>query len=190
MRSHSSLTSTHKFPKFLPLVLSALITLAPLIYVATHSVKLERTSSGHQIVEMRLLEDLKKTIPLPKQLQQLQKEVVQNAVLLPSSVTEPVQNVKIENSISQAPLPTEVVEPKTLNLNVSPKARDSTNKSGQSPVKQLIEDESAKASRKQAEKFANDVKNSTKPNCMKNDYGLGLFNVVPLIYDIAKDKCN
>jgi hypothetical protein len=109
---------------------------------------------------------------------------------LPSSDSEPTQNTRIENSITQAPLPAEVVEPKTLNLNVSPKARDSTYKSSQSPVKQLIEDESAKASKKQTEKFANDVKNSAKPDCLKNDYGLGIFNVVPLIYDIAKDKCN
>ena len=44
-------------------------------------------------------------------------------------------------------------------------------------------------SRPQSEKFANDVKNSAKPDCLKNDHGLGLFNVVPLIYDIVKDKC-
>jgi hypothetical protein len=44
--------------------------------------------------------------------------------------------------------------------------------------------------KKQTEKFAIDVKNSAKPDCLKNDYGLGLFNVVPLIYDIAKDRCH
>jgi hypothetical protein len=142
---------------------------------------------------MQLLENLKKTIALPQQFQQppqLPQQVIPNLVPLPSSVSEPTQNTRIENSITQAPLPAEVVEPKTLNLNVSPKARDSTYKSSQSPVKQLIEDESAKASKKQTEKFANDVKNSAKPDCLKNDYGLGIFNVVPLIYDIAKDKCN
>jgi hypothetical protein len=193
MRSHSSLTSTNKLPKFLPLALSALITFAPLVYFANHSVKLDIRNSGQQIIEMQLLEDLKKAIPLPpqlKQLQQLQQQAIPNPVSLPSSVSEPTQNTRIENSITQAPLPAEVVEPKTLNLNVSPKARDSTYKSSQSPVKQLIEDESAKASKKQTEKFANDVKNSAKPDCLKNDYGLGIFNVVPLIYDIAKDKCN
>ena len=193
MRSHSSLTSTNKLPKFLPLALSALITFAPLVYFANHSVKLDKRNSGQQIIEMRLLEDLKKATPLPpqlKQLQQLQQQAIPNLVSLPSSVSEPTQNTRIENSITQAPLPAEVVEPKTLNLNVSPKARDSTYKSSQSPVKQLIEDESAKASKKQTEKFANDVKNSAKPDCLKNDYGLGIFNVVPLIYDIAKDKCN
>jgi hypothetical protein len=193
MRSHSSLTSTNKLPKFLPLALSALITFAPLVYFANHSFKLDIRNSGQQIIEMQLLEDLKKAIPLPpqlKQLQQLQQQAIPNPVSLPSSVSEPTQNTRIENSITQAPLPAEVVEPKTLNLNVSPKARDSTYKSSQSPVKQLIEDESAKASKKQTEKFANDVKNSAKPDCLKNDYGLGIFNVVPLIYDIAKDKCN
>jgi hypothetical protein len=175
------------------LALSALITFAPLVYFANHSVKLDIRNSGQQIIEMQLLEDLKKAIPLPpqlKQLQQLQQQAIPNPVSLPSSVSEPTQNTRIENSITQAPLPAEVVEPKTLNLNVSPKARDSTYKSSQSPVKQLIEDESAKASKKQTEKFANDVKNSAKPDCLKNDYGLGIFNVVPLIYDIAKDKCN
>ena len=55
---------------------------------------------------------------------------------------------------------------------------------------QLIEDESAKAAKKQTEKFANDVKNSAKPDCLKNDYGLGLLNVLPMIYDIAKDRCH
>jgi hypothetical protein len=193
MRSHSSLTSTNKLPKFLPLALSALITFAPLVYFANHSVKLDIRNSGQQIIEMQLLENLKKTIALPQQFQQpsqLPQQVIPNLVSLPSSVSEPTQNTRIENSITQAPLPAEVVEPKTLNLNVSPKARDSTYKSSQSPVKQLIEDESAKASKKQTEKFANDVKNSAKPDCLKNDYGLGIFNVVPLIYDIAKDKCN
>jgi hypothetical protein len=54
----------------------------------------------------------------------------------------------------------------------------------------LIEDESATVARKQTEKFANAVKNSAKPDCLKNDHGLGLFNVAPLIYDIAKDRCH
>jgi len=54
----------------------------------------------------------------------------------------------------------------------------------------LIEDESAKVAQKQSEKFAIDVKNSAKPVCLKNDYGLGLLNVLPLIYDIAKDRCH
>ena len=84
----------------------------------------------------------------------------------------------------------EVAEPKALNLNTPFKARDSASKSSSSPVKQLIEDESAKAAKKQNEKFASDVKNSAKPDCLKNDYGLGLFNVLPVIYDIAKDRCH
>ena len=187
MRSHSSSTSTNKLPKLLPLAISALITLAPLIYLANHSFKLDSKNHLHQVVEMSLLEDLIKPIPLPKQGQQ---QVVPSAVLLPSSVIEPLQNTKIEGLISQPILLPEVVEPKTLNLNVPFKARDSTIKSGPSPVKQLIEDESAKAANRQTEKFANDVKNSAKPVCLKNDYGLGLLNVLPLIYDIAKDRCH
>ena len=83
MRSLSSLTSTYKLPKFLPLALSALITLAPLIYLANHSFKLDIKSPLQQVVEMRLLEDLIKPIPLPKQGQQ---QVVPNTVLLPSPV--------------------------------------------------------------------------------------------------------
>jgi hypothetical protein len=187
MRSHGSLTSTQTSPKLLPLALSALITFGPLIYLANHSFKSDKMSTIQQVVEMRLLEDLIKPIPLPKQPVQ---QVVPNAVLLPSSVVEPLGNIRIENSITQAPLPPEVAEPKTLNLSVPSRARDSTNKISQSPVKQLIEDESAKVAQKQSEKFAVDVKNSAKPDCLKNDYGLGLFNVVPLIYDIAKDRCH
>jgi hypothetical protein len=187
MRSHGSLTSTQTSPKLLPLALSALITFGPLIYLANHSFKSDKMSTIQQVVEMRLLEDLIKPIPLPKQPVQ---QVVPNAVLLPSSVVEPLGNIRIENSITQAPLPPEVAEPKTLNLSVPSRARDSTNKISQSPVKQLIEDESAKVAKKQTEKFAIDVKNSAKPDCLKNDYGLGLFNVVPLIYDIAKDRCH
>ena len=187
MRSHGSLTSTQTSPKLLPLALSALITFGPLIYLANHSFKSDKMSTIQQVVEMRLLEDLIKPIPLPKQPVQ---QVVPNAVLLPSSVVEPLGNIRIENSITQAPLPPEVAEPKTLNLSVPSRARDSTNKISQSPVKQLIEDESAKVARKQTEKFANAVKNSAKPDCLKNDHGLGLFNVVPLIYDIAKDRCH
>ena len=187
MRSHGSLTSTQTSPKLLPLALSALITFGPLIYLANHSFISDKMSTIQQVVEMRLLEDLIKPIPLPKQPVQ---QVVPNAVLLPSSVVEPLGNIRIENSITQAPLPPEVAEPKTLNLSVPSKATDSTNKISQSPVKQLIEDESAKVTQKQSEKFAIDVKNSAKPDCLKNDYGLGLFNVVPLIYDIAKDRCH
>ena len=187
MRSHSSSTSTNKLPKFLPLALSALITLAPLNYLTNHSFKLDSKNPLQQVVEMSLLEDLIKPIPLPKQGKQ---EVVPNTVVMPSSVIEPLQNTKIEGSISQAILLPEVVEPKTLNLNVPFKARDSTIKSGSSPVKQLIEEESAKAANRHTEKFANDVKNSAKPDCLKNDYGLGLLNVLPLIYDIAKDRCH
>jgi len=187
MRSHSSLTSTKTSPKLLPLALSTLITFGPLIYLANHSIKSDKKSPIQQVVEMRLLDDLIKPIPLPKQPVQ---QVVPNAVLLPSSVFEPLGNIKIENSITQAPMPPEVAEPKTLNLSVPSKATDSTNKISQSPVKQLIEGESAKVAKKQTEKFAIDVKNSAKPDCLKNDYGLGLFNVVPLIYDIAKDRCH
>jgi len=187
MRSHSSLTSTKTSPKLLPLALSTLITFGPLIYLANHSIKSDKKSPIQQVVEMKLLDDLIKPIPLPKQPVQ---QVVPNAVLLPSSVFEPLGNVRIENSITQAPMPPEVAEPKTLNLSVPSKATDSTNKISQSPVKQLIEGESAKVAKKQTEKFAIDVKNSAKPDCLKNDYGLGLFNVVPLIYDIAKDRCH
>ena len=187
MRSHSSLTSTKTSPKLLPLALSTLITFGPLIYLANHSIKSDKKSPIQQVVEMKLLDDLIKPIPLPKQPVQ---QVVPNAVLLPSSVFEPLGNIRIENSITQAPMPPEVAEPKTLNLSVPSKATDSTNKISQSPVKQLIEGESAKVAKKQTEKFAIDVKNSVKPDCLKNDYGLGLFNVVPLIYDIAKDRCH
>ena len=136
---------------------------------------------------MRLLKDLIQSSSLPNQPKQL---VVPNVVSLPSSVFDATQSNQSENSITQPTFPLEVVEPKTMNLNVLPKARDSINKSSQSPIKQLIEAESIKASKKQNEKFANDVKNSAKPDCLKNDHGLGLFNVVPLIYDIVKDKCN
>jgi len=187
MRSQSSLTSTSKLPKFLPLALSALITLAPLIYLANHSFKLDSKNPVQQVVEMKLLEDLIQPIPLPKQSQQ---QVVPSTVLLPSSVIEPRQNTRVESSITQPLLLPDVVEPKTLNLSVPNKSRDSIHQSSPSPVKQLVEDESAKAAKQQTEKFASDVKNSVKPDCLKNDYGLGLFNVLPLIYDIAKDRCH
>ena len=187
MSSFNSFSSTNKSPKLFPLALSALMTFAPLIFFANHSFRLEIKTSTHQVVEMRLLENLIQSNQLPNLPKQL---VVPNVVSLPSPVFDAIQNNHIETSITQPTLPLEVVQPKTMNLNVSPKARDSFNKSSQSPIKQLIEEESIKASKKQNEKFANDVKNSAKPDCLKNDHGLGLFNVVPLIYDIVKDKCN
>ena len=199
MSSFNSFTSTNKSPKLFPLALSALMTFAPLIFFANHSFTLEIKTSTHQVVEMRLLKDLIQSSSLPNQVKQL---VVPNVVSLPSSVFDATQSNQSENfitqptfpisenSITQPTFPIEVVQPKTMNLNVLPKARDSFNKSSQSPIKQLIEEESIKASKKQNEKFANDVKNSAKPDCLKNDHGLGLFNVVPLIYDIVKDKCN
>jgi hypothetical protein len=187
MSSFNSFSSTNKSPKIFPLAFSALMTFAPLIFFANHSIKLDRQITSYQVVEMRLLEDLIQSNPLPNQPKQI---VIPNVVSLPSSVFEATQSNQSENSITQPTFPIEVVEPKTMNLNMSPKARDSINKSSQSPIKQLIEAESIKASKKQNEKFANDVKNSAKPDCLKNDHGLGLFNVVPLIYDIVKDKCN
>ena len=187
MSSFNSFTSTTKSPKLFPLALAALMTFAPLIFFANHSLKLDRKITSYQVVEMRLLENLIQSNPLPNQPKQI---VILNIVSLPSSVFDSTQSNQSENPITQPTFPLEVVEPKTMNLNVSPKARDSINKSSQSPIKQLIEAESIKASKKQNEKFANDVKNSAKPDCLKNDHGLGLFNVVPLIYDIVKDKCN
>ena len=186
MSSFNSFTSTNKSPKLFPLALSALMTFAPLIFFANHSFRLEIKTSTHQVVEMRLLENLIQSNPLPIQPKQI---VIPNIVSLPSAVFDSTQSNQSENSITQPTSPLEVVQPKTLNLNMPPKARDSFNKSSQSPIKQLIEEESIKASKKQSEKFANDVKNSAKPDCLKNDHGLGLFNVVPLIYDIVKDKC-
>ena len=59
MRSHSSLTSTNKLPKFLPLALSALITFAPLVYFANHSVKLDKNTDVqivvHQVRKLQIL---------------------------------------------------------------------------------------------------------------------------------------
>jgi hypothetical protein len=211
MSSFNSFSSTNKSPKLFPLALSALITFAPLIFFANHSLKLDRQITSYQVVEMRLLENLIQSNPLPNQPKQL---VVPNVVSLPisvfdstqsnqseNSITQPTFPLEVvqpktmnlnqsQNSITQPTLPLEVVQPKTMNLNVSPKARDAMNKSSQTPIKQLIEEESIKASKKQNEKFATDVTNSAKPDCLKNDHGLGLFNVVPLIYDIVKDKCN
>ena len=212
MSSFNSFSSTNKSPKLFPLALSALITFAPLIFFANHSLKLDRQITSYQVVEMRLLENLIQSNPLPNQPKQL---VVPNVVSLPisvfdstqsnqseNSITQPTFPLEVvqpktmnlnqsQNSITQPTLPLEVVQPKTMNLNMSPKARDSINKSSQSPIKQLIEEESIKASKKQNEKFATGVKNSAKPDCLKkNDHGLGLFNVVPLIFDIVKDKCN
>lgn len=186
MSSFNSFTYTNKSPKLFPLALSALMTFAPLIFFANHSFRLEIKTSTHQVVEMRLLENLIQSNPLPNQPKQI---VIPNIVSLPSAIFDSTQSNQSENSITQPTSPIEVVQPKTLNLNMPPKARDSFNKSSQSPIKQLIEEESIKASKKQSEKFANDVKNSAKPDCLKNDHGLGLFNVVPLIYDIVKDKC-
>jgi len=187
MSGFNSFSTTNKSPKLFPLVFSALMTFAPLIFFANHSFRLDIKTSRHQVVEMRLIEDLIQSNPLPNQPKQL---VFPNIVSLPSSVFDSTQTNQSENSITQPTFPLEVVEPKTMNLNVLPKPRDSINKSSQSPIKQLIEEESIKMSKKQNEKFANDVKNSAKPDCLKNDHGLGLFNVVPLIYDIVKDKCN
>ena len=187
MSGSNSFTSTNKSPKLFPLAFSALMTFAPLIFFANHSLRLETKTSTHQVVEMRLIEDLIQSNPLPNQPKQI---VIPNVVSLPIPVFDAIQNNQIETSITQPTFPLEVVQPKTLNLNVLPKARDSINKSSQSPIKQLIEAESIKASKKQNDKFANDVKNSAKPDCLKNDHGLGLFNVVPLIFDIVKDKCN
>ena len=169
------------------MALAALITFAPLIFFANHSFRLENDTSTRQVVEMRLIEDLAKTNSFPNKFKQL---VVPTVVQLPSPVVDADQSKKSENSITKTDLPIEAIQPKPLSLEISPKPRDSINKNSQSPVKQLIEEESIKASKRQNEKFANDVKNSAKPDCLKNDQGLGIFGVVPLIYDIVKEKCN
>lgn len=187
MSSVYSLTSTNKSPKLFPLALSALMTIVPLIFFANHSIKLDRQITSYQVVEMRLLENLNQLIPFPDQTKQL---VIPNVVSVPNSVFDATESNQSETAITLPLLPSEVVQHQNLNLNISPKTRNSSNKLSQSPIKQLIEEGSIKASNKQNEKFANDVKNSAKPDCLKNDHGLGLFNVVPLIYDIVKDKCH
>ena len=187
MSSFNSFSSTKKSPKLFPLAFSALMTFTPLIFFANHSSKLDGQITSHQVVEMRLLENLNQPIPLPY----LPKQVVlPNVVSLPKPVFDSIQSNQSETALTQPPLPPVDVQPKNLNLNISPKTGNSNNKSIHAPIKQLIEDESIKASKKQNDKFANDVKNSAKPDCLKYDHGLGLFNVVPLIYDIVKDKCN
>ena len=187
MSSIYFLTTNNKSSKLFSLALSALITFAPFIFFANQSFKLDRQITSHQVVEMRLLENWNQQIPLPNQPKQL---VFPNVVSLSNSVSDHIQSNQSETAITLPLLPSEVVQHQNLNLNISPKTRNSSNKLSQSPIKQLIEAESIKASNKQNEKFANDVKNSAKPDCLKNDHGLGLFNVVPLIYDIVKDKCN
>jgi len=83
MSSFNSFSSTNKSPKLFPLALSALITFAPLIFFANHSLKLDRQITSYQVVEMRLLENLIQSNPLPNQPKQL---VVPNVVSLPISV--------------------------------------------------------------------------------------------------------
>ena len=187
MSSIYFLTTTNKSSKLFSLALSALMTIVPLIFFANHSIKLDRQITSYQVVEMRLLENWNQQIPLPNQPKQL---VFPNVVSLSNSVSDHIQSNQSETAITLPLLPSEVVQQQNLNLNISPQTRNSSNKLSQSPIKQLIEEESIKASNKQNEKFANDVKNSAKPDCLKNDHGLGLFNVVPLIYDIVKDKCH
>jgi hypothetical protein len=84
MSSFNSFTSTTKSPKLFPFALAALMTFAPLIFFANHSLKLDRKITSYQVVEMRLLENLNQSISSPNQPKQL---VIPNVVSLPSSVS-------------------------------------------------------------------------------------------------------
>lgn len=187
MLSLSQSTFSRNSPKVFPFALSALITFAPLFYLATHSLNLDTQRSNPAVVEIRLFDE---SIEKVASTQPSAKQRATRLTEPPSAVNEPVQSEINHNSINEATLPLvpqTPASPGKLNLNVGPKSLDSTRKS---PVKQLIEEESAKTSKKKNEKFATDVQNAAKPDCLKNDHGLGLLNVVPLIYDMAKDKCN
>jgi hypothetical protein len=187
MLSLSQSSVSRNSPKALPFALSALITFAPLFYLATHSLKLDTQRSNPAVVEIRLFDDSIKKVASP---QPAEKQLATRLAAPPIAVNEPRQIEINHNSINEGTLPSAPQTPalpEKLNLNVGPKSQDSTRKS---PVKQLIEEESAKSSKKQSEKFAADIQNAAKPDCLKNDHGFGLLNLVPLIYDIAKDKCN
>ncbi len=173
-------------PKLVPLALSALLTFAPLLYFANHAIRFDQPIAARQVVEMRLLENLTQALPQPNRPHTFSAP---RAVALPGAVLASNQSNPNDTSPTQATLPLEVVQPKPLNLQVSPKASESISPLRQSPIKQLVEEEAIKSSTKKNEKFATEIKNAARPDCMKTDHGLGLFNVVPLIYDIAKDKC-
>ena len=79
MSSFNSFTSTNKSPKLFPLALSALMTFAPLIFFANYSFRLDTKTSTQQVVEMRLIEDLIQSNPLPNQPKQI---VIPNIVSL------------------------------------------------------------------------------------------------------------
>lgn len=187
MSSIYSFGHTNKSPKLFPLAVSALMTFAPLVFFANHSLKFDRPISSQQVIEMRLLESLTSPIPL---LTPQQQPVLLNVVSAPNPVFDFIQSNQSEKAITPPPLQPEAVQPTRLNLNISSNTGSSNSKLKQSPIKLLIEEESIKASKIQNEKFANDVKNAGKNECLKNDHGLGLFNVAPLIFDIVKDKCN
>ena len=174
-------------PKVFSFVLSALITFAPLFYFANHSLKLDSPKNNSTVVEMRLIENLIELKAIPRL---APTQLASKPAALTSPVKETIQGEKNNNAIEQPPLassPQSSTVPSTLNLSIGSKPRDTNDKS---PVRQLLENESAKAAKKQNEKFATDVQKAAKPDCLKNDHGLGLLNMVPLIYDIAKDKCN
>lgn len=187
MLSLSQSTFSRNSPKVLPFALSALITFTPLFFLATHSLKDDKPRAHSTVVELRLLDNLIEKVALP---QPAEKQLETRLANQPNFVDEPVQSELNLNSINEASLtltPPTTASPAKLNLHVGPQSQDAMRKS---PVRQLIDEESAKPSKKQSNKFATDVQNAAKPDCLKNDLGLGLLNIVPLIYDIAKDKCN
>lgn len=187
MLSSRQLNFSGNSPKVFSFALSALITFGPLFYFANHSLKLDSKKTNSTVVEIRLIENLIELKALPRL---AQTQLASKPAAFSSPVMETIQGEKNNNSIAQPPpasSPQTSTAPSTLNLNIGSKPQDTTYKS---PVRQLLEDESAKAAKKQNEKFATDVQKAVKPDCLKNDHGLGLLNIVPLIYDIAKDKCN
>jgi hypothetical protein len=89
MSSIYSFGHTNKSPKLFPLAVSALMTFAPLIFFANHSLKLDRPISSQQVVEMRLLENLTPPIPL---LTPQQQPVLPNVVSVPNPVFDSIQS--------------------------------------------------------------------------------------------------
>ena len=187
MLSSRQLNFSGNSPKVFSFSLSALITFAPLFYFANHSFKLNNQNTNSRVVEIRLIENLIDLKALPRL---AQPQLATKPAAFTSPVMETIQGEKNNNAVEQPPpasSPQTSTAPSTLNLSIGSKPRDTNYKS---PVKQLLEDESAKTAKKQNEKFATDVQKAAKPDCLKNDHGLGLLNIAPLIYDIAKDKCN
>ena len=81
------------------------------------------------------------------------------------------------------------LETQKLNLNITAETLKGVHKESKSAIKQHIEEETYARNKQLSGQLANDMHNAQVVDCAKRDYGVGLFNLIPLAIDVLRKNC-